>query len=83
LIINLKQIATVLLFLFSILTLTSWSFADLMAQPQIKDSSLKIEILTQGLLEPTSMAFLNNNSILATEKGGAVRLFSASTNGSN
>jgi aldose sugar dehydrogenase len=76
LIINLKQLATVLLFLFSILTLTSWSFADLMAQPQIKDSSLKIEILTQDLLEPTSMAFLNNNSILAAEKGGAVRLIS-------
>ena len=37
---------------------------------------MKVEILTEGLSEPTSMAFLDENSILVTEKEGSVRLIS-------
>jgi len=46
------------------------------AEPAIKDKSLKIELLTQGLSFPTSMLFLDAAHILVLEKGGKVRLVS-------
>lgn len=38
------------------------------SQPEIKDKNLKIDVLTQGLKSPTSMAFLGPKDILVVEK---------------
>ncbi|MGB0003043.1 MAG: hypothetical protein WBP74_00150, partial [Nitrososphaeraceae archaeon] len=38
------------------------------AEPILKDSNLRAELLVQGLHSPTSMAFLDNNHILVLEK---------------
>lgn len=38
------------------------------ARPDIKDSSLQIDIFTKGLHFPTGMVFLNSNELLVTEK---------------
>lgn len=40
------------------------------AEPILKDSSLKAELVAQGLNSPTSMAFLDENHILVLEKNG-------------
>jgi glucose/arabinose dehydrogenase len=48
------------------------------AQGQINDPSLKIQSVVDGLVSPTSLAFLDNNNILFLEKDGNVRLI---TNG--
>ena len=45
-------------------------------QPSISESSLAAELVLDGLLSPTSIAFLNENSILLLEKEGRVRLIS-------
>ena len=44
--------------------------------PAVKDPSLKIELVAQGLASPTSMAFLDNNNILVLQKEGTVQLIS-------
>jgi glucose/arabinose dehydrogenase len=45
--------------------------------PSVKDNSLKVEQVTNGLYFPTSMAFIDNNNILVLEKNtGHVRLIS-------
>jgi len=44
--------------------------------PAVKDPSLKIELVAQGLTSPTSMAFLDNNNILVLQKDGTVQLIS-------
>jgi aldose sugar dehydrogenase len=45
--------------------------------PSVKDNSLKVEQVTNGLTFPTSMAFIDNNNILVLEKNtGHVRLIS-------
>jgi glucose/arabinose dehydrogenase len=41
---------------------------NIYAEPVLKDSSLKAEVVTQGLNSPTSMAFLDMNNILVLEK---------------
>ena len=46
------------------------------AQPTITDPNLKVELIVDGLLSPTSVAFLDSNNILLLEKGGNVRLIS-------
>jgi glucose/arabinose dehydrogenase len=46
------------------------------AQPTITDPSLKAELIVDGLLAPTSIAFLDSNNILLLEKEGNVRLIS-------
>jgi aldose sugar dehydrogenase len=47
------------------------------AQPSItKDTNLKVESVVSGLSSPTSMAFLDKNTILILEKDGNVRLVS-------
>ncbi len=44
-------------------------FNSVLAQPTIaKDPNLKVELVTQGLRSPTSMAFLGPNDILVLEK---------------
>jgi glucose/arabinose dehydrogenase len=68
-----------ILLLFTFLTLLLLAMIDSMlfysyAQPAIKDSNLKVEILVQGLEFPTSMAFLAADDILVLEKNeGAVK----------
>jgi aldose sugar dehydrogenase len=47
--------------------------------PTIKDSSLKVERVIQGLSFPTSMLFLDSDHILVLEKDGNVRLVSGGT----
>ena len=45
--------------------------------PSVKDNSLKVEQVTNGLTFPTSMALIDNNNILVLEKNtGHVRLIS-------
>lgn len=43
---------------------------------QVKNSDLKVELVTEGLSFPTSMAFLDDNNILVLEKDGQVCLIS-------
>jgi glucose/arabinose dehydrogenase len=43
------------------------------AQPQISDPQLKIDVVAKDLNSPTSMAFLNTTDILVLEKDGNVR----------
>ena len=38
------------------------------AEPILKDSSLRAELVVQGIHSPTSMAFLDENHILVLEK---------------
>ena len=45
-------------------------------QPSINEPSLAAELVLDGLLSPTSIAFLNENKILLLEKEGRVRLIS-------
>lgn len=40
--------------------------------PSIKDPSLKVELVTDGLQSPTSMAFIDNNDILINQKAGQI-----------
>ncbi len=44
-----------------------------LAQPQISDSQLKIDVVAKGLISPTSMAFLNTTDMLVLEKDGNVQ----------
>ena len=43
------------------------------AQPSIKDDTLSVEPVVEGLSSPTSMIFLDDNDILVLEKDGQVR----------
>jgi len=63
--------------LTSILVVSLFGNINAFGQPTIDDPSLKIELLTQGLSFPTSMAFLDPDNILVAEKEGNVRLISA------
>lgn len=45
--------------------------------PAVKDQHLKVQVYAQGLVSPTSMAFLDNNHILVLQKAdGTVHLIS-------
>ena len=46
------------------------------AQAQLNDPSLAIQTMIDGLISPTSLAFLDDNNILFLEKEGNVRLIS-------
>ena len=49
-------------------------FHTAFSQPTINDKNLKVELYSQGLKTPTSMAFLGSKDILVTEKDdGTVR----------
>lgn len=54
------------------------AFSDIgFAEPVLKDPNLRAELVSEGLSSPTSMAFIDDNTILVTEKNtGAVRLVS-------
>ena len=43
------------------------------AEPQIRDPQLKIDVVTKGLISPTSMSFLNATDILVLEKDGNIK----------
>lgn len=43
---------------------------------QVRNSGLRVELVTQGLSFPTSMEFVDNNNMLVLEKDGRVRLIS-------
>ena len=43
---------------------------------QGQNSGLRVELVTEGLSLPTSMAFIDKNNILVLEKDGEVRLIS-------
>src|SRR5918911_2640798 len=60
-------LALVLIITISIGAINKFNVA--LAQPTIaKDPNLKVELVTQGLRSPTSMAFLGPNDILVLEK---------------
>jgi aldose sugar dehydrogenase len=60
-------LAFVLIITISIGAINKFNLA--LAQPTIaKDANLKVELVTQGLRSPTSMAFLGPNDILVLEK---------------
>src|ERR687883_308718 len=60
-------LALVLIITISIGAINKFNVA--LAQPTIaKDPNLKVELVTQGLRSPTSMAFLGPNDILVMEK---------------
>jgi hypothetical protein len=65
----------ILLILISVTLPQNGFIQDLEAQPQLKDSNLKIDIVADNLSSPTSMAFIGSN-ILVLEKDGNVRLIS-------
>lgn len=65
----------ILLILISVTLPQNGFIQDLEAKPQLKDSNLKIDIVTDNLSSPTSMAFIGSN-ILVLEKDGNVRLIS-------
>src|SRR5919106_1374363 len=58
--------------LFLSLNITS----SALAQPSINESSLRAELVLDGLSSPTNIAFLDNNNSLLLEKEGSVRLIS-------
>lgn len=49
------------------------AFQYTLAQPQVSDPQLKIDVVAKGLISPTSMAFLNTTDMLVLEKDGNVR----------
>jgi glucose/arabinose dehydrogenase len=53
-----------------------WQTTSNGALPIVKDPNLTVEHFVDGLDEPTSMAFIDNNQILVLEKNGNVRLVS-------
>ena len=60
--VNLAIISMLIVLL--VVTITNKIFAE----PILKDSNLRAELVVQGLHSPTSMAFLDNNHILVLEK---------------
>jgi aldose sugar dehydrogenase len=65
------------LFLLILIMLGTQRGSVVYADPSVKDSNLKVELVTQGLASPTSMAFIDRNNILVLEKNsGQVRLIS-------
>ena len=65
-----KPILSLLLVLVLALTILIgvYHFNSVFSQPVIKDSNLKIDVFSQGLKSPTSMAFLGPKDILVVEK---------------
>jgi aldose sugar dehydrogenase len=69
---SIKFILIIIIFGFST---ASTQFID--ADPTVSDPSAKVELMTGGLSSPTSMAFVDSQSILVLEKNsGEVRLVS-------
>ena len=49
--------------------------------PKVRDSSLRIELVADGLSFPTSMAFVDRHTILALQKDGGKVIMISNTNG--
>jgi aldose sugar dehydrogenase len=64
---------TLVLIVFVLSVLQSAFNQYTLAQPQISDPQLKIDVVAKGLISPTSMAFLNTTDMLVLEKDGNVR----------
>jgi glucose/arabinose dehydrogenase len=62
-------------FIFTFILFPS-SLNSAFAQGQLNDPSLTIQSMVDGLASPTSLSFLDNNTILFLEKEGNVRLIS-------
>jgi aldose sugar dehydrogenase len=62
-------------FIFSFI-LFPLSLSSALAQGQLNDPSLTIQSMVDGLVSPSSLAFLDSNNILFLEKEGNVRLIS-------
>ena len=64
------------LLLGTIIFLSSILYANLAnGDPTMKDNTLKVELVSEGLLAPTSMAFVDHDKILVLEKNtGEIRL---------
>ncbi len=60
----------------AVLSQQSESFDKISPGPILKDSDLEVELVTEGLRSPTSMAFIGNHGdMLILEKSGEVILF--------
>ncbi|HSF00807.1 MAG TPA: PQQ-dependent sugar dehydrogenase [Nitrososphaeraceae archaeon] len=71
---NYQFVLVLVIVMFSILTiLLIHNYA--LAEPFFNDPALKYEIITEGLMNPTGMVFINND-ILIAEKEGNIRLLS-------
>lgn len=71
-IMNLRYIIAFITAAFFIST-NCFSFNALAQEsPEIKDSSLKVELITDNIMSPTSMAFLSNDTILLNQKHGTI-----------
>jgi glucose/arabinose dehydrogenase len=64
------------LVVFVSIIVVAQNFVNASEGPSVKDQNLKVEDLGVRLASPTSMAFIDNNTILVLEKGGDVRLIS-------
>ncbi|MGB7961188.1 MAG: PQQ-dependent sugar dehydrogenase [Nitrososphaeraceae archaeon] len=78
---NSNFIVTILVITMSIIsvsffTLLLFDSQLALAQPTITDPKFKAELVVDGLMAPTSMAFLDSNNSLLLEKEGNVRLIS-------
>ena len=67
-----KKFLAFCLVVLTLLTIIQVNF--LYAQPSVKDPNLKVKGLVNGFTFPTSMLFLDKNSIIVLEKEGTVRL---------
>ena len=74
--INRMMTSILIIALSVIISIHISSPAPALAQPSISEPSLTAELVLDGLLSPTSIAFLNENNILLLEKEGRVRLIS-------
>lgn len=62
-------LATITLFLQSVsANISTMSFAQEDNMPALKDTTLRLELVTSSLKDPTSMAFIGPDDILVTEK---------------
>jgi mevalonate kinase len=65
----------ILLIVFLVITsISSIYFNTAFGNHELKDNSLKAELVVEGLSSPTSMSFIDSNNILVLEKNGEVRL---------
>ena len=72
-ILPLSRFLNTLVLIVFILSVLQCAFQYTLAQPQVSDPQLKIDVVAKGLISPTSMAFLNTTDMLVLEKDGNVR----------
>jgi aldose sugar dehydrogenase len=57
----------------SVAITTSLAFGQETGLPQVSDPELKVELVAEGLADPTSMGFLGDGDMLVLEKAGVVQ----------